>query len=185
MVGIAELLLPILLSAVLVFIASSVVRMVLGYHAGDHETVPGEDSVRAVLREAQIPPGDYAIPYAGSMKEMASAEFIEKQNEGPVAILTVVRNGPPAMLRMLLLWFVLLLAVSTVVAYVVGRALPPGADYLQVFQIAGTVAFLAYATDSWSRSIWFGQKWSTALKNTLDAFIYALLIGGAFAGFWP
>ena len=185
MVGLAELLLPILLSAVLVFIASSVIRMVLGYHAGDYQTVPSEDRVRAALREAQIPPGEYAMPNADSMKEMGTAEFIEKQNEGPVALLTVMRTGPPSMVRMLLLWFVFLLAVSTVVAYVTGRALPPGSDYLHVFQIAGTVAFLAYAADSWSRSIWFGQKWSTSIKNTLDAFIYALLTGGAFAGFWP
>lgn len=185
MVGIAELLLPILLSAVLVFIASSVIHMMLGYHSGDHRTVPSEDRVREALREAQIPPGDYAIPNAGSMKEMGSAEFIEKQNEGPVAVLTVMPDGPPSMVRILLLWFVFLLAVSTVVAYVVGRALPPGTEYLQVFRIAGTVAFLAYAADTWSRSIWFGQKWSTALKNTLDGLVYALLTGGAFGAFWP
>jgi hypothetical protein len=185
MVTIPELWIPILLAAVLVFVASSIIHMFLGYHAGDLEEVPSEERVRTVLREASIPPGDYAIPRAGSMKEMADPAFIAKQEEGPVMIVTVLPSGPPSMGSLLAKWFGFTVAVSVVVAYLAGRTLAPGAEYLDVFRVAGTVAFVAYGVGSWPQSIWFGKKWSTTLKDTFDGLIYALLTAGAFGWLWP
>jgi len=182
---IPELWIPILLSAVLVFVASSVIHMFLGYHAGDRVAVPQEDRVREALREASIPPGDYAIPRAGSMKEMSDPAFIQKQEEGPVAILTVLPSGPVRLGPLLVQWFVFTLVVGVIVAYLTGRVLGPGAEYLAVFRVAGTVAFAAYAVGEWSQSIWFGRKWSTTLKNTFDGLVYALLTAGAFGWLWP
>ncbi|MEX2527663.1 MAG: hypothetical protein WEA09_08495 [Gemmatimonadota bacterium] len=185
MVLITELWLPILVASVLVFLASTVIHMFLGYHAGDLAEVPSEDAVRAALRGANIPPGDYAIPRAGSMKEMADPAFIAKQNDGPVAVLTVLPNGPARMGPMLMKWFAFIVAISLITAYLTGRTLAAGADYLAVFRVAGTVAFVAYAVDSWPQSIWFGKKWSTTLKNTFDGLVYALLTAGAFGWLWP
>ncbi len=185
MVTIPELWLPILLAAVLVFAASSVIHMFLGYHAGDLEAVPSEERVRAAFRDASIPPGDYALPRAGSMKEMSDPEFIAKQEEGPVAIFTVLPSGPIRMGPLLGKWLVHLLLVALIVAYLTGRTLAPGAEYLDVFRIAGTAAFAAYAVGEWPQSIWFGRKWSTTLKNTFDGLIYALLTAGVFAWLWP
>jgi len=185
MVTIPELWLPILLAAVLVFVASSIIHMFLGYHATDFEAVPNEDRVRKALREAAIPPGDYTIPWAGSMKEMGDPAFIEKQEEGPVAMFTVLESGPVRMGPLLLKWFAFILVVSVVVAYLAGRTLAEGAEYLAVFRVAGTVAFVAYAADSWPQSIWLGRKWSTALKNTFDGLIYALVTAGVFGWLWP
>jgi hypothetical protein len=184
-VPILDLWLPILLAAVLVYLASSVIHMLLGYHANDMVEVPSEEQVRAALREAKIPPGDYAIPKASSMKDMSSAGFIAKQTEGPVAVLTVMPSGPVKMGPLLLRWFLYLVVVGVLVAYVTGRALGPGAEYLRVFQIAGAVAFIGYGTESWPQSIWWGRKWSMTLKNTFDALIYALLTAGVFAWLWP
>jgi hypothetical protein len=185
MVPILEIWLPILLAASLVFVASSVIHMALGYHASDHAAVPAEERVRAALREAGIQPGDYAMPRAGSMKDMSDPAFLEKMKEGPVAVLTVRRAGPPAIGATLGKWFVYLVAVSLVVAYVTGRSLGPGTEYLRVFQVAGAVAFLGYAAAPWPDSIWFGRKWSTALKCAVDGLVYALLTAGAFAWLWP
>lgn len=185
MVFIPELWLPILVASVLVFLASSVIHMLLRYHASDHQPVPSEDRVRAALREARIPPGDYSIPRAGSMKEMASPEFLAKQEEGPVAVLTVLPSGPASLGRMLGQWFAFIVVISVITAYLTGRTLSAGAEYLAVFRVAGTVAFVAYAVDSWPQSIWFGKKWSTTLKNTFDGLVYALLTAGAFAWLWP
>ena len=70
MVSIASLWLPILLSAVAVFIASSVIHMFLGYHAADYKKVPAEDEVMAALRKLDIPPGDYMVPCPGSPQAM-------------------------------------------------------------------------------------------------------------------
>ena len=69
MVPLSSLWLPILLSAVLVFIASSVIHMVLGYHKNDVKKVPDEDAVQDAFRRLGITPGDYAVPCAGSPRQ--------------------------------------------------------------------------------------------------------------------
>ena len=93
MVTVLSLWLPILLSAVAVFAASSIIHMVLGYHASDYAPVPGEESVGAAIRGAGVAPGTYVMPYAGSMKAMGTPEFTEKMTRGPVAMITVLRPG--------------------------------------------------------------------------------------------
>jgi hypothetical protein len=183
MVPILSLWLPILAAAVLVFVASSVIHMLLKYHANDYAQVPNEVVVAESLRP--LAPGQYVLPYAGSMKAMSEPAFVEKQARGPVALLTIKRPGPPDMVRSLALWFVFSVIVSIFVAYITGRALGPGADYLAVFRFAGTSAFLAYAVGTWSESIWFARPWSTTLKNTIDGVIYAAVTAGAFGWLWP
>ena len=185
MVPILSLWLPIVLSAVLVFVASSVIHMMLGYHRSDFRSLPREDAVGAALRDADVPPGDYAMPYAGSMKAMSSPEFIERMNRGPVALISVRRPGPPRMGQTLALWFGLILVVSIFAAYLASRAAGPGADLKHVFRMAATTAFVAYALSTWTESIWFNRKWSTTVKNTVDGLIYALLTGAMFAWLWP
>lgn len=185
MMPLLSLWLPILVSAVLVFAASSVIHMFLGYHAGDYGPVPDEETVSRALRQAGVAPGEYALPYAGSMKAMGSPEFQEKMNRGPVALLTVRRPGPANMGSTMIAWFVFILVVSVFAGYVASRAAVPGADAGAVFRFAGTTAFVAYALGTWSESIWFGRKWSTTAKNTLDGLIYALITGSVFAWLWP
>jgi hypothetical protein len=185
MVSISALWLPILVSAVLVFLASSVIHMLLPYHKSDYSRLPGEDGVRAAMRKEKPAPGDYVVPYASSMKELGSPEMLEKYKEGPVGFLTVVPDGPPAMNKALGLWFVYLLAGSFVVAYVVSRTLVPDTHYLEVFRVAGTAAFLCYAGAQPMNSIWSGRKWSTTVKNVLDGLVYALLTAGVFGWLWP
>jgi hypothetical protein len=183
MVSMLSLWLPIVLSAVLVFVASSVIHMVLGYHASDFDRVPAEDDVMAALRG--IPPGEYAMPKASSMKEMGDAAFVEKSRQGPVALLSVGPSGPPAIGANLAQWFAYSIVVGAFVAYLTGRTLGPGADYLAVFRVAGTSAFLAYVVALWQSPIWYLRKWSTTLKNSFDGLIYALLTAGVFGWLWP
>ena len=70
-------------------------------------------------------------------------------------------------------------------AYVTGRALPAGAQYMEVFRMAATTAFVAYSLGQWPESIWWSRKWSTTFKNTVDGLVYGLLTGGAFGWLWP
>lgn len=185
MLPILSLWLPIVVSAVFVFIASSVIHMALRYHAKDFRRLPGEERIGAAMREAGVTPGEYAMPYAAGMKEMGAPEYQQKLAQGPVATFTVRPSGPPSMGRMLLAWFVFILVVSAFAAYVAGRAVPAGGEYLEVFRFAGTTALMAYALGTWSESIWYGRKWSTTLKNTLDGVIYALITAGTFGWLWP
>lgn len=185
MVPILSLWLPILVSAALVFVASSVIHMLLGYHASDYVALPDEEAVGAAIRGAGVAPGDYTIPYAGSMSEMGSPEYLEKMSRGPVALLTVRRSGPVDMRATMVGWFVFNVAVGVLAGYMASRAVGAGADFGSVFRFAGTTAFAAYAMGSWSESIWFGRKWSTTLKNTADGVVYAVITGLVFAWLWP
>jgi len=185
MVSILSLWLPILLSAVVVFVVSSVIHMFLGYHANDYARLPAEDEVMGALREFRIPPGEYVMPYAGSGTAMKSAEFVEKANRGPVAFMTVRPNGIPGMGANLALWFLYAVIVGVFSAYVAGRAVGPGADYLSVFRFVGATSFIAYTVAGWQDSIWFNRAWSTTLKNTFDGLVYALLTAGTFGWLWP
>ena len=185
MVGFGALWLPIVLSAVAVFVASAITRMVLRYHWNDFTGMPGESGVLETMRKAGVQPGNYSFPHCTGAAEMNDPDMKKKWEQGPVGMIYVLPNGPPAMGKSLIQWFVYSLVVSFLVAYVTGRTLAPGTEYLQVFRVAATVAFLAYAGAEPVMSIWKGQKWSTTAKNVFDDFIYALLTGGMFGWLWP
>ena len=185
MTALSALLVPIVLSAVIVFVASSIIHMVLPWHKSDYPKVPNEDRVREALRPLAIPPGDYMIPRASSMQDMKSSEFMAKMNEGPVMVVTVMPNGPWAMGKNLGQWFVYSIVVGLFAAYVAGTALPPGAPYLRVFQLVGVTAFMGYALALWQLSIWYRRDWMTTIKSNVDGLIYGLLTAGTFGWLWP
>ena len=60
--------------------------------------------------------------------------------KGPVILVTVMQNGPPNLAGRLGLWFLYCAVVGLFVAYITGRALPPGSSYLEVFRFAGCTA---------------------------------------------
>ena len=185
MASIPSLWLPILLSSVVVFFASWLFHMLLPHHRKDFLPVPNEDQVQTSLRGFNIPPGDYMIPCAGSPAGMKSPDFQEKFRKGPVLIMTVFKAGNMSMGGSLAQWFLYLLLVGVFTAYITGRALQPGATYLEVFRFAGCSAFLSYSIALWQDSIWYKRKWSTTIKNTIDGFIYGLLTAGIFGWLWP
>jgi len=187
MVTIISLWLPILLSAVIVFIVSSIIHMVLGYHNNEFAKLPREDEVMDALRPFSIPPGEYVMPRASSMKEMGTPEFIEKITKGPAAFMTVVESGPQKMGLQLTLWFVNSIVVGIFAAYISTRALAmnPAADYLDVFRFVGCTAFIAYSVALWQNSIWYKRSWITTVKSTFDGLVYALLTAGTFGWLWP
>jgi hypothetical protein len=185
MVPVLSLWLPILLSAVVVFVASSAIHMFLPHHRNDVKKVPDEDGVMDALRNFNIPPGDYMMPRAASSKEMKDPAFIEKLGKGPVAVFTVMPSGPIAMGKSLVQWFIYSVVVSIFAAYIAGRALGPGAEYLAVFRFAGATAFLGYALALSQNSIWWRRAWSTTIKSTIDGLVYALLTAGVFGWLWP
>jgi hypothetical protein len=185
MVPIVSLWLPILLSGVIVFVASSILHMLLPVHQSDYRKLPSEDAVMEALRKFDIPPGDYVVPRPDSPKEISSPGFIEKMTKGPVAMMTVMRSGRPSMAGPLSQWFVYCVVVSIFAAYIAGRALGPGARYLAVFRFAGCTAFIGYALALWQNTIWFRRNWLTTLKSTIDGLIYGLLTAGVFGWLWP
>jgi hypothetical protein len=185
MVALSALWLPIVVSAVVVFIVSSIIHMALGYHRSDFSRLPHEDDVRAALRTAGVKPGAYMFPFCGEMKEMGSPEVKAKFEQGPVGMLTVLPNGMPAMPKFLVQWFIYTLLIGVFAAYLASRTLAPGTHYLQVFRVVGCSTFLAYAGGAGADSIWRGVRWSTSLKNIFDGLVYGLMTAGVFGWLWP
>jgi hypothetical protein len=86
---VAQLWIPVVVSAVLVFVASSVIHMLLKWHDSDYRKLPNEDAVRASIRAANAAPGQFVIPHCAGIKEMQSPENQQKFREGPVGLLTL------------------------------------------------------------------------------------------------
>ena len=183
MVPVMSLWVPIVVAAVIVFLVSSILHMVLTYHKNDFRALPKEGDVQAALRGFSIPPGDYMLPYCGTTEARKAAT--ERLKSGPVAIMTVMRPGPPSMGTNLALWFVYAIVVGIFAAYVSGRALAPGAHYLEVFRFAGTTAFLGYSLALAQNSIWYERNWGATLRSMFDGLIYGLLTAGTFGWLWP
>lgn len=185
MVPVTSLWLPILVSAVIVFVASSIVHMALPFHRNDLKKLPREDDVMAALRAFNIPPGDYGVPKPDSMKDMRSPAFVEKQAKGPSLFMTVLPAGPMSMGPSLIQWFLFSLVVNLFAAYIASRALGPGAPYLDVFRFAGTTAFLGYSMGFVPQSIWYRRSWATTIKSMIDGLLYGLLTAGTLGWLWP
>jgi Flp pilus assembly protein TadB len=183
MISLAQLWLPILLAAVLVFAASSLIHMVFKWHAADFHGFANEDEVRAALRSASA--GQYLVPYCSEWKDMQTPSMQQKYKDGPIAFLLLRPPGAPGMGQPLVLWFLLNLAVAVLAGYLASRTLPPGASFLAVCRVVSIVTFLAYACGGLQLAIWMGKPWRSAAKEMLDAFIYGMVSAVAFAWLWP
>lgn len=177
--------LPVVLSAVAVWFVSAILHMVLKYHRADYKQLAGEDAVASPLRQAATAPGVYVIPYAMDPGQMKDPAMQKKYADGPVAIISVLRNGPPNLGKHLVLWFLFCLLSSFVTAYLARHTLPPGADGLEVLRLTGTVAFIAYGFGFFQDVIWHGMPWSNALRALIDAAVYAVVTGLVFQYLWP
>jgi hypothetical protein len=184
MVSLSALWLPIVLSAVIVFVASSIMHMLLPYHKSDYQQLPEEDKVLGVLRGSGLKRGLYVFPFC-THKNMKSPEIQEKYKQGPVGMPTVLPSGPPVMPKFLGQWFAYCLIIGFFVAYLTAHTVEAGANYLVVFRVVGTAAFLAYGLGNISNSIWKGQTWSMTIKEVVDGLVYGLLTAGVFGWLWP
>jgi len=183
MTALAALWMPIVVSAVFVFVVSSVLHMALKYHQADYKKLP--DEARQVDALRGLAPGSYHFPHCDSMKDLGTPEMQEKFRRGPVGILLAMPSGPPAMGRHLGLWFAYSLLVSLFAGYLASATLPPGTHYLSVFRVVGTAAFMTYGLGNLVDSIWKGFPWGNSLRALFDGLLYALVTAGAFGWLWP
>lgn len=180
-----ELWLPILLAAVGVFAASSIIHMVIRWHRSDYLQLSNEDEVRRALRAGTARPGQYLVPYMTDPKQMGSPEMKQKFEEGPIGFFTLRPTGAPGMGVPLAMWFVFNLVVAIIAAYVASRVMPPGATWGGVARITSAIAFMAYAGGAVQLGIWMGKPWGSVLKEVADAAIYAAVTGAIFGWLWP
>lgn len=185
MVSLFDLWLPILLSAVGVFIASSILHMVLKFwHIPDYKGFPNEVEVAAAIRKGGAAPGIYMLPYC-SMENANTPETKQKFAEGPVGIAFLREKGAVNMGITLAQWFVFTLIVSLFAAYIAAATMAGDTAEMQVFRVVGTVAFMAYAFGAIPYGIWWGQPWGALFKDVVDGLIYGAITGALFAWLWP
>jgi hypothetical protein len=180
-----ELWLPIVLAAVLVFVVSSLVHMVFGYHRSDYGRLDGEDRILDAMRANHAKPGCYRFPWCNTMQEASSPEMRAKYERGPVGLLTLMPPGPMTMGKSLLLWFLFCIVISVFVGYLGTLALARGADAMAVFRFTTTAALLGYGVTNVPNSIWHGIRWSVAGKFVFDGILYAVVTSAAFTLLWP
>jgi hypothetical protein len=185
MVPYASLWLPIVVSAVIVFLASWIIHMFLPLHRGDFLKLPNEDGVLDALRSMNIPSGQYLAPYANTAAQMKQPEYQEKRKRGPSLFLTLNAGGDTGMGKSLLQWFIYLLVISGFTAYLARHGVSTGTRYLSVFKFVALAAFMAYGVGHAHQSIWYRQAWRTTVVYFIDGLIYSLLTAGTFACFWP
>lgn len=186
MVTLGALWLPIVVSAVAVFVAGFLAWMVLPHHRSDWGQLPDEEGfANEVNRQSPMAPGQYSFPYAATAADWKAEAFAAKMKRGPVGFLVLRAAGNIGMGKSLAIQMVYCLLLSLMIAYVTGRCLPAGADYLDVFQVAGTVAILAHAGALPVNANWFGHSWSSTLKGIVDGIVYGLLTAGVFGWLWP
>lgn len=183
MVPLSALWLPVLLSAVLVFVASNILWMALPFwHRRDYGKLPDEAGVLRALSAAKS--GMFIAPSVDWGR--LSADERARLQKGPMALI-LLRN-PASQFSFgtaLLSYFGYALVISIFVAYLTGRTMSPGSDYLSIHRVAGTAGMLGYAFGSIPYSVWYGRPWSATLKDIVDGLIYGLLIGGTFGWLWP
>ncbi len=178
--------LPILLSAVVVFVISSLVHMVIKWHASDYNSLANEDAVRDAIRAGNPAPGRYVMPHCADMKDMGSEAMLKKYREGPVGHFTLGPTGTPVLGKFLGLWFIWSLVVATVAAYLAARIY--GVDHSHAHgaaKLVGAVTFVAYGFGTVQESIWAMRPWSSSAKYLLDATLYAIGSGLVFLWLWP
>ena len=177
--------LPVVVSAVAVWLVSAVLHMVLKYHRADYKQLSSEEPVGQALRSATSGPGVYIIPHCSDMSLLKDPAFRKRYEDGPVALIHVLRSGVPNMGKSLCQWFAFCLLVSFVTSYVARHSLDPGAVGIEVMRLTGTVAFIGYAFGYFQDSIWHGIPWSNSLRAILDAAVYAVVTGLVFRFLWP
>lgn len=182
--SLVQLWLPIVVATVLVFFASFILHAVIQWHRPDFGGFPNEEAVRAAIRAGKAPAGQYLVPYLSDMKQVKLPEKVRLFEEGPVAYVTLRNPGPPRMGKELVLWFLLNLAICVIAAYIGAKTLPPGASFMQVCRIVGTIGFVAYAAGPVQEGIWMGKPWRAVSRELADAIVYALAMGVAFGWLW-
>jgi len=177
--------LPVVVSAVAVWLVSAVLHMVLKYHRADYKQLSDEEGIGHTLRKAASAPGVYVIPYCADMSQMKDPAMLKKYEEGPIALITVMRNGVPKMGKNLVQWFLFCFLVSFVTGYVARHTLGFDTDPLTILRITGTVAFIGYGFGYFQDSIWKAIPWSNSLRGLCDAVVYGLVTGLVFRFLWP
>lgn len=176
--------LPVLVSSIVVFMASFVAWMVLPHHKSDWSKLGKEEEFTAALNSLEVTPGQYMFPYFSDAAEMKSDDFKARWAAGPRGTLSIWAGEPNMGLN--LLWtFLFYIVTGIFIAYLGKIGLPAGAAFVDVFRFTTTAAILAHCFGNIPNAIWFKKKGRSVVNDLLDGIVYGVLTGLVFAWLWP
>ncbi|MCA9294864.1 MAG: hypothetical protein KC983_00065 [Phycisphaerales bacterium] len=178
-----DLWLPIVVATVAGHFLSFVLWAVLPHHKSEWAKIPAETAVMDLLRDRQVPPGQYMFPNLvhGDFKD---PEKVALYTKGPIGTLSVwpgVSNMPRNMILTILFYLV----SATVIAYLATIALDTSATGMAVFRFTATVGLLTFTFGGIPNGIWFRKSPRSMVTEFLDGVLMAVLFGGVFAALWP
>ncbi len=180
-----DLWLPIVASGFAVFIMSAITWTVLPTHKKEFAGLSTEDAVMNALRQSNVPPGRYVVPWFDEGRLLQTPEGRAKAENGPIAYITIAPRGLPNMGRNMALSLLSSIVISVFVAYLAWHTVPPDAEYLMVFRVTGTATFMANALGYMAESVWFSRPWKSLAIQWFDSLLYAMIAGGMFGWLWP
>jgi hypothetical protein len=183
MAFLAQLWLPIVVSAVLVFVVSAITHMIVPARQTEWGHLEKEEAVQAAVRGAA--PGLYGFPMPAEGMARGKPEALKRWADGPSGWMSVVPAGPINMGRNLALSLLMNLFVSFFAAYIAAHALGVAPHYRAVFRLVGSIGFLAYAIGPIYEAIWYWKPLKSLAMVAIDALLYGLVMGGAFGWLWP
>src|SRR5947208_13803794 len=105
MTALSALWVPILISAVAVFVVSSIIHMTPLWHKSDYPRYPSEDRVLDALRPIGNPPREHLMPRPADPAQLRSPDAKQQMKRGPAVLLTVMPRGSGSLVSNLGQWF--------------------------------------------------------------------------------
>jgi hypothetical protein len=180
---VAQLWLPILLSAALLFVLSAASHMVLPWRKGEWGRITDAGALQAAIRD--LAPGQYAFPAAPDPKQQMTPEWRARWAQGPSGWLTIAPRAPMQMGRSMALSFLVFLGVAFMIAYAASHALGRAPHYRTVFRLVGTLGTLSFGVGPIFNSIWYHRPWRAYVSDAIDALLFGLVMAGIFGWLWP
>jgi hypothetical protein len=202
MIHIADLWLPILVSAAAVWFAAAVSWMALPHHKGDFKKLANEDAAMSAVRNLSIAPGVYFFPHMQDHdKAKTDPVMKEKFENGPHGLLQIWSPtvfAPARMGRNMVMIFIFYIIVGVFIAYlatlaaipasgspIAGAALQRGSDFMTVFRFTATAGVMAYCLAGIPLDICFNKPLRNMLANLIDGIAFGVITGAIFAMMWP
>ncbi len=185
MVAMTSLWLPILVTVVAIFLASSIIWMALPIHKNDFKNFgTSEGEAMTAIRSWGLGSGVFMFPMCDPKAIKDNAVAQERLKTGPWGTVTLLTESP-TMGKCLGFWVLNIVILTTLIAYVTAQSNPAGAKWVEIVQVAFTTALLAYGGSSLTDSIWKGRPWSMLPGAVFDALAYAAITSALFAWLWP